>query len=186
MAADQAELAAVGGPVEVDDVFGGEVGDLLCPWRAIEGLRPEIIDSAVRIGYTTAFAVRRIPHAPTAWPLEGEGLERLIQSRWKPASILRYAHPGDRRWRRSPLSNREKCRSLATSSSATVGPLASVDGTFIRWPPAVAGRRTPPSVRPVSRREMVLTLPVESCLKFPPLASMRQVLSTLFPWPKCP
>lgn len=56
MAADDGELLAVEGPVEIADEFGLKVGDCFS-WRTGEVLEPEIIDITVAHGVDNAFAV---------------------------------------------------------------------------------------------------------------------------------
>ena len=70
MAADDGELFAVEGPIEVADQFRLEIGDLFSR-RTVEILEPEIIDIAVAHRVDNAFAVAGEADWPIAESLEG-------------------------------------------------------------------------------------------------------------------
>src|SRR5580704_15319744 len=66
---------AVERPAKLENMFGGEVGDLLAG-GTIERLRPEIVRSSAAHGIDDGLAVRRKTNMAAAWPLEVEALKQ--------------------------------------------------------------------------------------------------------------
>src|SRR5271169_759503 len=66
VAADQAELAAIERPVEIDDLFRFEVSDLLSR-RTVKRLEPEVIRVLVTELIDYSFAIMRKPDNPKRW-----------------------------------------------------------------------------------------------------------------------
>ena len=77
VATNQSQLRSVKRPVEVDDVLGLEICDLLAG-RAVEGLLPEIVGVAVTEGIGDGPAVGSEADRPATRALEVESLHRLF------------------------------------------------------------------------------------------------------------
>ena len=60
--AEEREVLGVVGIAEVEDLFGGEAGDLLSG-RTVEWLKPEVVDAAISDDERDAFAVGSEMHA---------------------------------------------------------------------------------------------------------------------------